>query len=367
MKKPVRVLQVVPNMDAGGIETFIMNIYRNIDRSKVQFDFLVHYKKPGFYDKEIQKLGGRIYRLSVREDNNVLKYLKDLDTFFKKHSEYNVVHGHMVSTAVFYMYYAKKYGVKLRIVHSHNTSTTSGLKGITKAQLAKLSTIFANKYFACGVAAGNYLYGNRKFTVINNGIDLNKFKFNANVRNSYRKKWGLNNKLVIGHIGRFNLQKNHVFLIKIFYKIHKMNPNSVLLLAGKGELESSIKKEVKKYNLENSVKFLGVRDDTPVLYQVMDVFLLPSLFEGVPVVAMEAQAAGVPVLASSSITKEIKLTPIVKFLNLKDSSIKWAEEAINLSRLKRMDYTEELARKGYDVKKEAVLIGNYYCKFYGKK
>ena len=235
MSKPVRVLQVVPNMQAGGLETLIMNLYRNIDRSKIQFDFLVHYKGKYFYDDEIKKLGGRIYHLSVRDDNNFLKYLNDLDHFFKTHREYKVVHGHMMSTAIFYMYYAKKYGVKIRIIHSHNSDTVPRLKGMVKYRLARLAPMVANNYFACGKTAGKYLYGdNRKFTILNNGIDLQKFKYNSQIRHEYRDNLGLNGKYVIGHIGRFNIQKNHKFLIKVFYDFQKEVPNSVLLLIGDG-------------------------------------------------------------------------------------------------------------------------------------
>ena len=253
MSKPIRVLQVVPNMQAGGLETLIMNLYRNIDRSKVQFDFLVHYKGKFFYDDEIRKLGGKIYHLSVRDDNNFYKYLNDLNNFFKIHTEYKAVHGHMMSTAVFYMYYAKKYGVKLRIIHSHNSDTVPGLKGIVKYRLAKIAPMFANEYMACGIKAGRYLYGNKKFDVLNNGIDLSKFKFDSQIRNEYRRKLGLENKFVIGHIGRFNIQKNHEFLIQVFNEIQKLNENSVLLLIGDGELKAKVQEQVSVMNLTKKV------------------------------------------------------------------------------------------------------------------
>lgn len=368
MDKPIRVLQVVPNMQAGGLETLIMNLYRNIDRSKVQFDFLVHYKGQYFYDQEIKDLGGRIYHLSVREDNNILKYIKDLDNFFKNHTEYNVVHGHMVSTAIFYMYFAKKYGVKLRILHSHNTNTNTGIKGFTKAQLAKVAPHFANKYFACGEEAGKFLYKNKKFFIFNNGIDLNKFKFDSQIRKKYRHDLNIEDKLVIGHIGRFNMQKNHQFLIKIFNELQKIKTNSELLLIGDGELKNKIMDEVKELGLEEKVKFLGVREDTQNLYQAMDIFLLPSFFEGFPVVAVEAQDSGLPIIASSNITREINLTPQVSFYSLNRTPKEWADFILgnynsNINR-NNLDYYSKLQDAGFDIKKEAKRLQIFYEGFY---
>lgn len=365
MDQPIRVLQVVPNMQAGGIETLIMNLYRNIDRSKIQFDFLVHYKGKFFYDDEIRRLGGRIYHLTVRDDNNFPKYLKDLNTFFKSHHEYKAVHGHMVSTAVFYMYFAKKYGVKLRIVHSHNTNTVDGLKGWTKARLAKLAPIFANQYFACGEAAGKYLYGSTPFTVFNNGIDLEKFEYNPKIRDDYRKKLGIENKLVIGHIGRFNMQKNHKFLLQVFNELQKKNPDSVLLLIGVGELEAKIQDQIRKLGLDNKVRFLGNRKDVQNLYQAMDIFLLPSLFEGLPVVAIEAQDAGLPIIASANITKEIALTPLVTFESLNNSVGDWVQAALsNKSLNNRKGFADVLREKGFDIKQEAKKLSKYYATVY---
>lgn len=364
MQKPIRVLQVVPNMQAGGIETLIMNLYRNVDRSKIQFDFLVHYKGKFFYDDEIHKLGGKIYHLSVRDDNNIFKYLSDLNNFFKNHTEYKAVHGHMVSTAFFYLYFAKKYGVKLRIVHSHNTSTNDGMKGWTKAKLARLAPIFANQYFACGRDAGKYLYGSKRFQVFNNGIDLNKFKYNSEIREKYRKELGLQNKFVVGHIGRFNKQKNHRFLIQIFNELQKIQPNAILLLVGDGELKNSIEEYVNKLGLKDKVKFLGLRKDTFNLYQAMDVFLLPSLFEGFPVVAVEAQDAGLPIFTSTNVTKDVEITPLVSFESLNESPKKWAVDIKNKVYPKRKDYSSELSLVDYDIKKEAEKLTKFYSQVY---
>lgn len=186
--EPIRVLQVVPNMQAGGLESFIMNIYRHIDRSQVQFDFLVHYRRRCFFDDEIERLGGRIYRLSVREDNNVFKYIRDLKCFFREHSEYRIVHGHMASLASFYLGQAKKGGVPTRILHSHNERTESTAKGRCKWFLSRFSKSYANIHFACSEKAGLYLFGTDDFTVIHNAVDISRFHFEKEVRNQTRQE-----------------------------------------------------------------------------------------------------------------------------------------------------------------------------------
>lgn len=359
-KEPIRVLQVVPNMNAGGLETLIMNLYRNIDREKIQFDFLLHYDGDFFYSDEIRKLGGHIYNLTVRDDNNFLKYIRDLDTFFSNHKEYNIVHGHMVSTAVFYLHYAKKYGCKVRIVHSHNTNTVSGFKGLVKKMLAKWAVVPANTYFACGELAGKSLYGKKKFVVLNNGIDINRFRYSENIRKEVRKEINIEKNHVYGHVGRFNMQKNHKFLLEIFKEICKLDDKALLLLVGMGELEEDIFNQAKEMGIFNRIKYLGVRDDVNRLYQAMDIFILPSFFEGFPVVATECQASGLPMLVSDSVTREIKITPCVHFLSLDDDTKKWAKTATEIIKEKRHDYSEEVENSGYEIKNIANKLQNFY-------
>lgn len=259
--EPIRVLHIVPNMQAGGLETLIMNIYRNIDRTKVQFDFLVHYTGNYFYDDEIRSLGGRIYKLSVRDDNNFIKYLKDLDAFFKKHPEYKIVHGHMESLGQFYFKAAKKDGVPVRVAHSHNSATENTFKGKIKGLLLKRYKVFATDYFACSQKAGEFMFANKKFTVLKNAIIVNNFIYNENERNRLRKELGIEGKIVIGHAGRFCEQKNHKFLIDVFKKIADLENNAVLLLIGAGETFEKVKEQVCEYGLEERVIFLGVRKD----------------------------------------------------------------------------------------------------------
>lgn len=358
--EPIRVLQVVPNMNAGGLETLIMNLYRNIDREKVQFDFLVHYKGEFFFSEEIRHLGGKIYHLSVRNDNNVLKYLIDLSSFFKKHHEYNVIHGHMVSTAIFYLYFAKRNGVSFRIIHSHNTNTNNDAKGFLKKILAKTAPIFANKYMACGDLAGKALFGRKNFFVINNGVETGKFKYDKKERVRIRQFYNLQDSIVIGHVGRFTMQKNHKFLLNVFAQIYEINKNAVLLLVGDGELKEKVFEQAKKLGISEYILYMGIRNDMEKIYQAMDVFVLPSFFEGFPVVAIECQSAGLPMIVSNSVSKEIAITPLVEFHGLDESETIWAEAALRLANSSRRDYSYEVKNAGYDIKREAHILSEMY-------
>lgn len=368
----IRVLHVVPNMHAAGLETLIMNIYRKIDRSKVQFDFLVHYKEKHFYDEEIESLGGKIYRLSFRNDGNIAKYIRDLDNFFRN-NHYEIVHGHMGSTACFYLGMAKKYKVPIRILHSHNTSTEKNIKGIIKQQMLKVSTLFANEYFACGKKAGEFLYKDKEFTIIHNAIDLEKFKPNAMVRDMYRKEMNLEDKVVIGHIGRFNSQKNHKFILDMFSEFCKRNQNSNLILIGEGETESDMKKYAVQLGIDDKVIFLGVKKNINELYNIMDIFILPSLFEGLPVVGVECQAAGKKTLLSNTITNEISLTSLVEFLPIQGEKVieNWVdklEEKLNENNTINIEEIHyKLFKNGYEINTEAQRIEKIYIDFLKKQ
>lgn len=356
----VRILHVVPNMDAGGLETFIMNMYRNIDREKIQFDFLVHYKKKCHYDDEIERLGGKIYRLSFREDNNFIKYIYQLIKFFKNHKEYKIIHGHMLSAAFFYLGIAKINKVPIRIIHSHNTSTEKNLKGNIKSLMLKLSKINSNLWLACSQKAGNFIYGNKEFKVINNAIDLNKFQYNNTVRDKIRKELKIEDKFVVGHIGRFNSQKNHIFLLEIFSELCKKNTNSILILIGKGELEEVIKSKIEELDLQDKVMLLGVRSDINDIYQGLDVFVLPSLFEGLPVVGVESQAAGLQTILSDTISDEIRISNNVHFLKLTDGAKAWAEYINSLKSFEHIITTEQIKNNGYDIKIECEKLSRLY-------
>lgn len=362
--EPIRILHVVPNMNSGGLENLIMNIYRNIDRSKVQFDFLVHYQERGFFDDEIEKLGGKIYRFSFREDHRFFQYVKELNQFFNIHQEYKVVHAHMASLGFVYLKIAKKHGVPVRIAHSHGTSYLKTVKGYIKFLTFKLIKYQANVYFACSTEAGKYLFGQkRKFTIIPNAIDLQRFDYNKKVRNEVRNELMLDDdQLVIGNIGRFNLQKNHTFLLSIFHEIVKKRNNTTLLLVGKGELEDEIKEKVKSLKLENKVKFFGLRKDVDRLYQAMDVFLMPSLFEGLPLTGIEAQASKLTCYFSDTITKEVVISDNVQFLPLTAKAEEWAECIISHSGEKRENV--KITNEEFDSKRLAHRMQTLYQHYY---
>jgi len=355
----IRILHVVPNMNSGGIENLIMNIYRNIDREKIQFDFLVHYKQKGVFDEEIEKLGGKIYRCSICEDKNVFKYIKELNRFFASHPEYKVVHGHMASLGFIYLRIAKKYKVPIRIAHSHGTSHLKTIKGYIKFLTFKLIKYQANVNFACSTEAGNYLFGRkRKFEIIPNAIDMEKFQYNETIRNEVRKELGITDEFVIGNVGRFNLQKNHLFLLHIFKEIIKQKENSILLLIGIGELEQKIREEIKILHLEDKVKLLGLRKDVMRLYQAMDIFLMPSLFEGLPLTGVEAQTSKLRCYFSDAITKEVMISNNVEFIPIELGAKRWADEILQNAKYDRNSV--EILNQDFDIKKLAEKMQKKY-------
>lgn len=359
----IRVLQILPGGHVcGGIEFFVMNYYREMVKLGVQFDFLVHYKQKGYFDDEIKKLGGKIYYFSVREDKNLIKYIYQLCKFFYKHKEYKIIHGHMPGMAPIYFFIAKIFGVKCRISHCHVTETENTLKGKILRRIIKIIPFFSNIYFACSKEAGFFMYGKRKFKVIHNAIDIKKFAFNKDKREQIRKKLGITDNFVIGHVGRFNLQKNHKFLMEVFNQVYLKNNKARLLLIGEGPLENEIKKQVKELELENAVMFLGVREDVADLYNAMDCFVFPSIFEGLGIVNIEAQTNGLSCCISDVIPEEVQITNLVKFLSIKDTFKVWAREILGFKDKERISEIKRVQKAGYDIKSEAKKLRCIYIK-----
>lgn len=358
-KSVIRILQVVPNMQAGGLENSIMNYYRNIDRNKIQYDFIVHYKTPNFYDDEIKKLGGNIYYLSFREDKNIFKYLKDLYAIYKT-KKYHIIHSHMASLAFIHLGMAKLCNIPIRIIHSRNSSTGNDLKGILKSFLLKLAPLFANCFFACGQNAGKFLFNNHDFLVINNATDLERFYFSPSKRNSIRQEFSIKeDTIVIGHIGRFNIQKNHLFLLDVFFEVLKMKKNAVLMLLGDGENRDQIIKKMQSLGIDKQVVLAGVRKDVDSFYCGFDVFCLPSLFEGLPNVGIEAQASGCPCIFSTEVTQEVNLLPTTKYLPLNETPQMWAKKIIEISQKERLVDTKKYLQN-YDITHEAKKMEEWY-------
>lgn len=361
MSNPKRVLHIVQRMEAGGTQALLMNLYRNINRTKLQFDFLVEYPSKQFYDDEIISLGGKIYYSNVRNDYNIIKFEKQLEGILKT-NKYKIIHVHAYTIGYFCLKVAKKCGVPVRIAHSHNNEAVRDKKYLFKKIMQKLYPIYATDLFACSTSAGKYLFKNRDFMVLNNAIDTKKFIFDVNQRNKVRKELKLENCFVVGNIGRLHPQKNHKFLIEIFNEIKKIKKNSKLIIIGSGPLEDEIKDKIKLMKLEQDVLLLGNRNDVNYLLMAMDVFILPSLFEGLGIVAVEAQASGTPVVASNMVPKETDISPIIRKLSLKECPYTWAAVAVKLSTNKasHKDLSKYIIEKDYDLSSTVSKMEQFY-------
>ncbi|MGI8384810.1 glycosyltransferase family 1 protein [Robertmurraya sp. P23] len=359
MGSPLRVLHVVVNMNRGGAETLIMNLYRNIDREKVQFDFLTC--KPGVFDMEIKKMGGRIYRIPYITDVGHFQYVKGLDEFFLEHQEYDIVHSHLDKMSGFVLRAAKKAGVPVRIAHSHNTRSEGNIVTRTyKWFSGKLIESNSTLRLACSNLAAKWLF-EKKATIIKNGIESERFEFSIDKRNKIRNELNLDEStMVLGHVGRFAKQKNHSFLINVFANYLKVNPNSTLILVGDGPLRKDIENKVHRLNLKNNVKFLGIRNDIDNLLQAMDVFIFPSLHEGLPVSLIEAQGSGLTCLISEGVSTEVDLgMELVNFLPL-TSTKAWVDQLKSVSKNTRLDVRKQLLEQGYDISSTAKKIQSIY-------
>jgi glycosyltransferase involved in cell wall biosynthesis len=356
----IRVLHYVYKMDRGGIETLIMNLYRNIDRNKIQFDFAVHTDEKGHYDKEIKELGGEfIYFPQMRR--NPLLYFKTWDTFWRNNNEkYKAFHFHTPTLANIYpLMCASKYKVDIRIVHSHNTFANKGklqkIHDIVHNYHSQKISKYGNKFYACSKPAAEWLFGHENtkklgVEIFRNGVNTSNFAFNQEVRKNKRKELNLENKTVIGHIGRFAHAKNHKFIIDVFKTIKKKDANAVLMLIGTGELMDETKKYAKECVVSDSVQFLGIRSDIPELLMAMDLFLFPSFHEGLPVTLIEAQASGIPILASDRIANEVKIFDGFYFESITKDAETWANECIKIiNNYNRRDTRIDIKKAGYDI------------------
>ena len=290
MGEPIRVLQVVTHMNRGGLETMLMNYYRNIDRNKVQFDFLTHRpeNEKKDYDDEIRGLGGKIYHMPVLNPFSP-SYMKSLDRFFKEHKEYKIVHSHLDCLSAYPLKAAKKNGVPVRIAHAHTTLVDTNLKKYIKLFSKKKISKYATNLFACGQRAGKWMFEGQPFQIMNNAIDTKKYLFCLETREKIRKEFHISeDEYVIGHVGNFTLPKNHTFIINLFYEICKKNKKVKLILVGGGNDGSQYKEKAEKLKIADKIIFTGVRNDVPDLMQAFDVFLFPSIYEGLPVTLVEA-------------------------------------------------------------------------------
>lgn len=349
----LKVVHYVSKMDRAGQETFIMNLFRNIDRSKIQFDFLCTNHSEGDYDEEICQLGGNIIYRDAMTWKSPLKQIQGmmlLRRALRKHPcDVFHIHTHHAMDAFLSAIGAKTAGVKTVVVHSHNTSTLHHLKA--HRLFRHLLSLLRVQRFACSEEAGRWMFTKDNFRVLHNGLELDKLYFRQELRHQVRQQMGWEGKKIVGHVGRFNEQKNHRFLIDIFEKIHTKDSSTHLVLIGKGELEKEIRELVAKKGLTEAVSFLGIRSDVAMLYQGMDLFLFPSLFEGLSVVLVEAQACNLLCLISSTNSQEVLITNQAVMCSLDDCADHWAEEALRLltENYARQDNREQIRGAGYDI------------------
>lgn len=362
-----KVLHIVSSMNRGGLETFIMNVYRVINRNKIQFDFLVTSEKNDFAD-EIKKLGGELYYISPR-NRGLVKYRKNVLSFFNAHkNEYIAVHQHSSSlTSIFPLEVAEKTGVKTRIIHSHNSKIKGSklhylIHYYNKLRIGKIATHF----FACSELAQNWLFKNTsslaKSEIIYNGIIPNDFSYDSYKRDNFRKMLNINNNtFAICHVGSFTTQKNHTFLLDIFSELIKISDKYHLFLIGDGPLKSKIISKIDSLSLNDKVTLLGVRDDVNLLMQGFDCFLLPSLFEGLPVVLVEAQASDLLVVCSDTISKMSKISENIEFVPLEYTAYKWATIIDDkLKTIDRKDNSNIIKEAGFDITTTALKLKKIY-------
>lgn len=350
--KFIRVAQVLNRMDSGGIEAVVLNYYRHIDRDKVQFDFYFAEGSSLPQREELERLGAGLYPIPAY--SHLVAYHKALYIAFKQHG-YRIVHAHLSTMSLFPLFAAWRAGVPVRICHNHSTAHWGeGVKTLLKYILRPFNKLFATDWFACGEKTGRWMYGDKAFdagkvTVMPNAIDTAKFAYDAEARVALREDMGIpQDAFVVGHVGRFTYAKNHSFLSKIFAELLKEKSNSRLLLVGEGELKEQIQQQVQALGLQDKVIFTGARQDVNKLYSVMDVFCLPSFYEGMPLVAWEAQANGLPCVFSDTMTMEAVILPITQFMSTGQSARAWAEKFFSKHERLKMNVVPDIR----DVAKE---------------
>jgi glycosyltransferase involved in cell wall biosynthesis len=365
----LRILHVVVNMNRGGAETLLMNLYRNIDRSLIQFDFLTCHE--GEFDYEINKMGGKIHRIPYISDVGHFKYVQLLKTFFENNQQYRIVHSHLDKMSGIVLKSAKKAKIPIRISHSHNTRSEGSIPAKFYKWFAGRSiTSVSTNFVACSKAAANWLFKDKSSTtmLLKNGINPHQFEFSNEKREKIRNELKIDSDtFVLGHIGRLSPQKNHTFLVEVFSHYYKQNNNSKLLLVGDGPLSPLLKEKVQKLNLEKQVIFTGIRSDIDFLTQAFDVFVFPSFHEGLPVAVIEAQASGLPLVLSDQISSEVNINMgDLRFLSIKNQEI-WVESLLDIStnKLKRNCNIEALQRSGFDIKSSADKLTKYYLEIVG--
>jgi glycosyltransferase involved in cell wall biosynthesis len=367
----IYVLQLGMTKNIGGMETYLMTQYRILNKN-IKYDFInLTGEFPIAFNEEIKRNNSKIYAVPTRKINPLLHYYEIMKILIKNKNKYDFI---VLNTCnlyyIFPLFFAKFVGIPNRIIHSHNSNDEIKISFFRKI-LININKILMNfsvtDYWACSNIAGKWMFDNKSFKVIHNAIKVSDFVYNEEIRRKIRKKFNiLEEKFIVGHVGRFSYQKNHKYLIKIFYEINKLMPNAELLLVGDAVNDkkylNDAKETVKILKLEKKVKFLGMRNDVAELMQAMDCFVMPSRFEGLPVVGIEAQTAGLPCFFSDTITEELYITDLANYISLKESPIVWAKKIIESKNKLRKNMLNEIRAKGYDINVEIKKLENFYLK-----
>ena len=356
----IRVLHVVTYMGRGGLETMLMNYYRHINRSEVQFDFLVHRDFEADFDNEIKSMGGKIYHVS-RLVPWSRSYRSELKRFFHEHPEYRIVHVHQDCLSSVVLECAKECGVPVRIAHSHSSSAVKNIKYPIKLHYMKQIPKYATHMFACGKQAGDWMFSGNEYKIIRNAIDTEKYQYSMDIDRQVRLEFGLGEEMIVGHVGNFTEAKNHMFLLDVFQEVMKKKSEARLILVGGGEGMNPVKEKAKNMGIQDRIIFTGVRSDVNRLMQAMNVFVFPSLYEGLPVTMIEAQASGLPCIISDHVSDECIVTKgLVSSVALEESPVRWAEHILQQSGRQHENHTKEIQEAGYYISTAANKLENFY-------
>lgn len=361
----IKVAYILGKLHSGGKKNLVMEYYRHMDTDRVRIDFICDSDSNSIPEKEVQALGGKVYRVPPYE--HLFQNMLEMRQIFEK-EQYDVVHAWDSMMNLFPMVLAKRTGVKVRISESLSMANKHEKKTFIKYALRPFSSVATNYYMACGVDCGVFQFGQNaydegKIAIFKTVINVKANSYDSELRAVTRKAFGWENKTVYGFIGRYMMQKNPVFIIDVFNEIQKIQPNAHLVLIGFGELEEKMMERVKTYYISNKVENLGRREDIKQFYNAFDAFLLPSLYEGLPVVGLESQACGLPIFFSTEITQEAKACDMAEFISLKTPAVEWAQKIVTRVEKNipvRRSFAEEVAAAGFDSNSEALRLQKYY-------
>lgn len=365
-KTPVRILHVLGNTNLGGAESRTMDLYRHMDRERVQFDFLVHTGQEGHFDKEIEELGGHIYRVPRFRIYNYFSYVRAMKAFFLEHSDFRAVQGHMTSTAAIYLPIAKKAGIPITIAHARSAGVDKGVKGLATRWMRRSLPDKTDYMFTCSRLAGISVFGARaveegKTIFMPNAIDCKKFGYCPDMRDKIRARLGLSQRYVIGHVGRFHYAKNHEYLLKIFAGLCRQGKKEyALLLLGEGEKMEEMKRLAGELQIQDQVIFAGNKSSVCDYYQAMDYFVYPSRYEGLPGTVLEAQASGLPCLMSDRICEEVAVTDLVHTMGIEEAPERWADYIEKTEDYTRTSHAEAVSAAGFDAGEQAEMMMRFY-------